>query len=323
MKIHFLNVGHGDTTLIDFDGVFMLIDCKITGKDDSVFKYIDKIIPANESKNSKKKLDYVVVTHPDKDHITGLKTIDENFEIGMIWESGFRRAEDAEACSEYDEFIELLETVTSKKLSAGSSKLSFAKNGIDVFCLCSKSNDNDEVHYNSLVLKFVEGDKSIVFAGDSNCEAWKNKVIKNYQSLVDADMLHASHHGSRTFFYESGQDKEKVDPYITAIESISPDYVIVSGCDREDKVKEDWPPHDVAVTLYEEYTSSAGGVYITGEDGHLVFELKEDNIDLNEASSNNYSVKKGKYQKYNSLKSPFTAGKGSPQGKITRDSFGA
>lgn len=29
MKIHFLNVGHGDTTLVDFDGVYMLIDCNI------------------------------------------------------------------------------------------------------------------------------------------------------------------------------------------------------------------------------------------------------------------------------------------------------
>ena len=59
MIIHFLNVGHGDTTLIDFDGVYMLIDCKISGTDDSVFKYIDNIIPAPSSTNAKKKLDYV------------------------------------------------------------------------------------------------------------------------------------------------------------------------------------------------------------------------------------------------------------------------
>ena len=322
MIIHFLNVGHGDTTLIDFDGVYMLIDCKISGTDDSVFKYIDNIIPAPSSTNAKKKLDYVAITHPDKDHITGLKTINENFEIGVLWESGFRRADDAEECTEYNEFIELLEKVTTKKLSAGSNKLSFSKDNVDVYCLCSKSNDDDEVHYNSLVLKFVEGDKSIIFAGDSNCEAWKKKVVKNYQSLADANMLHASHHGSRTFFYESGQDKDKDDPYVSAVEFISPDYVIISGCDRENKVKEDWPPHDDAIALYEEYTSSTGGVYITGEEGNLVFELKTDNIDLNESSSKNYTVKKGKYQKYKPLKAPFASGTGTPQGKITRDSFG-
>ena len=40
MKIYFLNVGHGDTTLIDFNGTFMLIDCKITGIDDDTFKFV-------------------------------------------------------------------------------------------------------------------------------------------------------------------------------------------------------------------------------------------------------------------------------------------
>ena len=101
------------------------------------------------------------------------------------------------------------------------------------------------------------------------------------------------------------------------------DHIYSQSWLRENKVKEDWPPHDDAIVLYEEYTSSTGGVYITGEEGNLVFELKTDNIDLNESSSKNYTVKKGKYQKYKPLKAPFTSGTGTPQGKITRDSFGA
>ena len=82
MKIHFLNVGHGDTTLVDFDGVYMLIDCNISSTNDAAYKYIDKTIPKPQDKNAKKKLDYLVITHPDKDHITGLDIIDENFDIG-------------------------------------------------------------------------------------------------------------------------------------------------------------------------------------------------------------------------------------------------
>lgn len=45
MKIHFLNVGHGDTTLVDFNGVYMLIDCNISSTDDAAYKYIAKTIP--------------------------------------------------------------------------------------------------------------------------------------------------------------------------------------------------------------------------------------------------------------------------------------
>ncbi|GAA0752050.1 MBL fold metallo-hydrolase [Clostridium sartagoforme] len=322
MKIHFLNVGHGDTSFIEFNGVYMLIDCKISSKEDTVFKYIDDIIPEAEDNNSKKKLDYLVITHTDRDHITGLDVIDENFEIGEIWESGFRRSDDAEESAEYDKLLELVAKINSKTLSAGSSKLTFKDTNVDAYCLCSKSNDNDDVHYNSLVIKFVEGNKSIIFAGDSNCEAWKNKVVKYYSSMLDADVLHASHHGSRTFFFEDGQDKDKDEPYKEGIDSISPDITIISGCDREDKVKEDWPPHDDAISIYEECTSSTGGVYITGEEGNLVFELTNTEIEFNESASQKYTILKGKAQRYNTLKKPFTPGTEKPQYRITRDSFG-
>lgn len=322
MKIHFLNVGHGDTTLVEFDGIYMLIDCKISSKDDDAYKYIDGIIPKSDDKGAKKKLDYLVITHPDKDHITGLDIIDENFDIGVIWESGFRRSEDAEESAEYDIFLDLVGKITTKQLSAGSSKLSFSVNNVDAYCLCSKSNDNDEVHYNSLVLKFVEGEKSVIFAGDSNCEAWKNKVVKYYNSMLDADMLHASHHGSRTFFFEKGQDKDKDDPYKDGLEAISPDHTIISGCDRDEKVKEDWPPHDDAIALYEEYTSTDGNVYITGEKGSLVFDLNNNVFNLNEAASKEYTIKKGRYQKYSKLKAPFVSTNATPKGRITENSFG-
>ena len=322
MKIHFLNVGHGDTTIIDFNGVYMLVDCKVLSTDDSVFKYLNTIIPSSKDKGAKKRLDYLVITHPDKDHITGLDIIDDNFEIGEIWESGFRKSEDAEKCDEYDIFLELVDKMGTKQLLAGSTKLSFPVSNVEVYCLCSKSNENDDVHYNSLVLKFVEGSKSIIFSGDSNCEAWKNKVVPSYEALLESNILHASHHGSRTFFFEEGQDKDRDVPYTNGLENISPDNTIISGCNRDNKVKEDWPPHDDAVALYEEYTSTEGAVYITGEDGHLVFELTDQKIELDELASKNYIVKKGRAQRYNKLKAPFTGGKGYPQGKLTRDTFG-
>lgn len=322
MKIYFLNVGHGDTTLIDFDGIFMLIDCKITGTDDDTFKFINDIIPQPTDKKARKKLDYLVVTHTDKDHIEGLDTIDDNFEIEQIWESGFRRSEDADDSPEYDILLDLIDKIKTKQLSAGSSKLSFSADGVDAYCLCSKSNNNDEVHYNSLVLKFVKGEKSVIFAGDSNCEAWKNKVVKNYADLLDADILHASHHGSRSFFFEES-DQDKKDPYIEGIDGISPQFTIISGCDPDDKKDDSWPPHEDAIKLYEEYTSSDGGVYITGKDGHLTIELSDADIELNEQLSINYEFKKGKHHSYSKLKAPFVAGIGGiPKGKITRDSFG-
>ena len=320
MKIHFINVGHGDMTLIDFGGVFMLIDCKISSTDDEAFKYIEGVI-SSPKESIKKIIDYVVVTHPDADHVKGLDIINENFQIGVIWESGFRRSEDADESPEYDVFLEVLGKADSTQLKASSSKLSFSLDGVEVYCLCTKSNEDDEAHYNSLVLKLVSGEKSVIFAGDSNCEAWKNKVVKDYVSMLDADVLHASHHGSRSFFFEA-DDQDREEPYIEGIEGVSPDFTVISGCDPKDKVKDDYPPHDDAIELYEDYTDKGGGVYITGKNGTLVLEIGEGTVELMEQSSKNYSFVKGRYQKYSKLKAPFAAGLAKPTGNLTNKSFG-
>lgn len=323
MKVHFLDVGHGDMTLFDFNGVFVLIDCNISDIKDKAYKYLDKQIPKPNDDKKKKRIDYLIITHPDEDHIKGLDLVKDKFEIGQIWESGFRRSEDAEESPEYDKLLEIISELGSKQLKAGSNKISFSVDGVEVYCLCSKSNDDDDPHYNGLVLKFIEDEKSVIFAGDSSCEAWKNKIVKNYSSLLNADILHASHHGSRTFFYEKGQDYEQDDPYVEGIEDISPTHTIVSACDPEEKKDETWPPHEDAIKLYEEYTSNKGGVYMTGSEGNLVFDISETGITLIESmSSTNYKFFKGRYQKYSPLKAPFVSTKSEPEGKVIKNSFG-
>ena len=64
MQVHFIDVGQGDATLISCDGHYMLIDAGNNDKGTTVQSYL--------MSQGVEKLDYVIGTHPDADHIGGL-----------------------------------------------------------------------------------------------------------------------------------------------------------------------------------------------------------------------------------------------------------
>lgn len=77
LRVYYFNVGQADCTLAINKGQTLLID---GGKEANSPKLIDYI-----KKLGIKKLDYVIATHPDKDHIAGLDKIIKEFNIGVTY----------------------------------------------------------------------------------------------------------------------------------------------------------------------------------------------------------------------------------------------
>lgn len=67
MEVHFLDVGQGDCTLIKSGDSYMLIDAGDNSKGTLIQNYLQK--------RGIEKLDYLVLTHPDADHIGGASVI--------------------------------------------------------------------------------------------------------------------------------------------------------------------------------------------------------------------------------------------------------
>ena len=79
--IMFLDIGQGDSTLIIFPNQkTMLIDGGDRGKSD--------IIISTLKEYNIKKLNIVVATHPDTDHIGGLLGVIQNVPIDKIYDTG-------------------------------------------------------------------------------------------------------------------------------------------------------------------------------------------------------------------------------------------
>ena len=78
IKIHYIDVGQGDSTFIEFsDGKTMLIDGGEEDYGKRVVKYIKNL--------GYTKIDYMVATHSDSDHIGGLITVLKKMEVGVIY----------------------------------------------------------------------------------------------------------------------------------------------------------------------------------------------------------------------------------------------
>ena len=81
LTVHFLDVGQGDSILIEYKNKSMLIDAGESDQGKVVSNYLkDQGIST---------LDYVVATHPHSDHIGGMIDVLNNFKIKHFIDSGY------------------------------------------------------------------------------------------------------------------------------------------------------------------------------------------------------------------------------------------
>jgi competence protein ComEC len=273
----FLNVGQGDATHIVLPGgehvlVDMNLDHKHHGID--VVEFLSDELPEGEEK---KRLAYLVNTHPHDDHIRGMGGLGNHFEIGEMWHSGHERDLDEGENDSYDKFRKLVEDLgdDAREVCAGSEPWA-AIDGVTFHILrpSSKVKDEDDmtaeerreaIHNECMALKVSYAGRAVILTGDSNRAAWES-IVKHYDTdgLLAADVLHASHHGSRTFFKKCEDD----EPYTAHLDTMDPDYVVISvgannGHDH---------PHEDALGLYRD---GGRAVYRTDENLTVVLTIDE------------------------------------------------
>ena len=95
LKVTFLDVGHGDAAFIEFpNGAKMLLDGGSGGDETGLDIGRSVLAPFFWNKGIHR-IDAVVATHPDEDHIGGLLYVLENFDIGLVIDNGVHRNDTA------------------------------------------------------------------------------------------------------------------------------------------------------------------------------------------------------------------------------------
>lgn len=180
LNVHYIDVGQGDSTLLEFEGFTMLID---TGNWNST-EAVDYL-----KQQGIRDIDIVVGTHPDADHIGQLAQIVGEFEVGEVWMSGntsssttFLNALQAIEASGAD----YVEPRSGEHFDVGSMQ-------IDVLYPDEITGAANE---ESVSLKMTYGDVRFVFTGDAGVKE-EQEMIESGMDLK-AEILHLGHHGSNT-----------------------------------------------------------------------------------------------------------------------------
>jgi competence protein ComEC len=288
-KVIFANVGQGDCTLVRLpDGEYMLVDvyrCPAHGID--IFKLLDDVLPDNG--DGRKRLKYLVITHAHDDHITGIGALHERYHVEWLW---LPQHEDRkQVAKHFGDYQDVEKNHPADKiyrpqgsrspldvdLGEGVSVRCFSPPGyIKIEETLSDEDAKKVVHANCLVIRLAYEGVSVMLTGDSDVACWK-RVVGYYEGrtdeetgteVLDSTVLHASHHGSRTFIKENGEDPEA---WLDALELIDPEAVIVSvGEDnRHDH------PHEDMMEAYRDQ-AGAGNVHETRETGTAVLTVASD-----------------------------------------------
>lgn len=206
LKVYFMNVGEGDSALVLFpNGENLLIDAghKSDGKNISGFL----------KRNGVKKLNYVLATHPDKDHIGGLEAVLNDFYADNIF------APDVSKDSKV--FSDVTEIIQRKGLDLhrayGGDNL-YSSNGVRIDFLAPNSPLYKDTNDYSAVIKIKYKQTTFLFMGDAG-ETSEKEMLKRYN--LSANVIKIAHHG------------EKSSASQALIDSVKPQYAIISAASYE------------------------------------------------------------------------------------------
>lgn len=295
LLLHMLNVGEGLMILAVFpDKTTMLYDCNVI-QDDKVWilSYLGMHIPKRHnpvSRRDKQWIDIFVNSHRDLDHYRGLKLVNELYEIKSIWDSG--ETGETTQDPDYQYYMQLRRNLIKKNGSNAviipvpsmtamrifGSATVYCLNSSQEFSRLSASMTFSELrevkvqHTNAIVLAIKYAGCTILLTSDSDWKAWKNKIVPHFAKtgLVQANILVASHHGSRSFFTDEAANDD-IDPqenpdntYVESLDYINPSITLIS-CGDYDQFHH---PNEDAMELYkkhapqeQEYTTNNKGTF--------------------------------------------------------------
>ena len=246
LAVHFIDVGQGAAqVIITPNNKVMVIDGGNNSEEKTMVNYLNSL--------GIKKVDILIGTHPDADHVGGLDAVVDHFDIGQVIMPRVQR--------DTQTFQSLLNSIAAKRL-----KITTAKSGLTVSLdsqvnvqMISPIGESSDANEMSAVVKVIYGNHSFLLTGDAGVETEKTWIQNgvNLQSTV----LLVGHHGS---------DSSTSEAFIT---KVKPTYAVI-------QVGKNSYGHPTS-TILNRLTNNNVNIYRTDTDGTIVFKTDGSKMTVN------------------------------------------
>ena len=206
LKVVFFDIGQGDAIFIETPKrTQILID---GGPSKKIVEKLGQELPFFD-----RTIDFIIATHPDSDHISGLVEVLKSYRVDLVGGTGIKGS-----TAEFQEFSnEIEENKSGKVVLRKGQKIFIGKNlYFEVLAPLEDFEGKTAKDYNtsSLVLKMAYGKSTFLFTGDAPISI--EKKLAEEGSDISSQVLKISHHGSKTS--TSNLFLEKVNPEIAVIQ---------------------------------------------------------------------------------------------------------
>lgn len=203
LEVHVLNVGQGLSVFLDCGDETLLYD----GGDRSTSSFVVSYL----QRQGIDRLDYVVVSHYDADHLAGVIGALNVFEVGTLIAPDYQ--------TDTRLFSSFQQTVQKKNLSitspASGDIYSFGAGDFQILAPLDSFYENENDY--SIVLRVCLGESSLLLTGDAT-EKSEAEMLEHGAEL-QSDVLVVGHHGS------AGSTSPEF------LEAVAPSYAVIS-CGR-------------------------------------------------------------------------------------------
>jgi len=248
MEINFLDVGQGDAILIENGKDQILIDSGKNGK--VILEKLGEAMPFWD-----RKIELIVVTHPDADHYGGLDAVLDYYKVENLI-----KTEAENESEQWRSFKKEIEREGANVLNSTFGTTINFKTGAKlkvlypIYKVSESVADKNDI---SIVTKLEFGENEFLFTGDLSMQG--EKEILNSGLDISSGVIKVGHHGSRS---STGDE---------FLKKVNPEEAIISV----GKGNSYGHPHEEIISKLNSY---AIRIWRTDEDGSIIFKCR--NIDV-------------------------------------------
>lgn len=246
LKVHFIDVGQGDCTLIQTEAQNVLVDAGERGNGDAIIAYLRA--------QKVDSLDLVVATHPHSDHIGSMPEVLGEFPAKEILFANV--PEKLTPTSRiYEKLLDKIDSENIPVTEAAPGLRYDLGSGALITVLGPVSGDADDLNNTSVVFRLDYGSTAFMFTGDAE-KASEREILAGSPRGLRADVLKLGHHGSSTSTTQEWLDAVK--PNIA---------VALMGADNEYGHPHRETVEKLAKADITLYRSDLHGTIVIGSDG--------------------------------------------------------